>query len=73
MHGIPATLLFHLVAFMVGVSQEKWWAGRVGAGESKISNNNGGELLRRPSSSYRKLMDIVSFRILSTINDEAPL
>ena len=30
-------------------------------GESKITNNNGGKLLRRPSSSYKKLLDRVAF------------
>ena len=41
--------------------------------KSKILNINGGMLLHRPSSSYRKLLDRVTFRILSKINDGAPL
>ena len=41
--------------------------------ECKILNTNGGKLLRRFSSSYRKLLDRVAFRILSNINDGAPL
>ena len=58
---------FHLVAFVLGLNQEDW-----GAGESKIPNTNGGEVLCRPSDSYRKLLDRLAFRILSNINDEAP-
>ena len=42
-------------------------------GEYKIPNTNGGKLLHRFSSSYRKLLDRVTFRILSNINDGAPL
>ena len=52
---------------MLGVNQEN-----CGAGESRIPNSNGGQPLRRPSNSYRKLLDRVAFRILSNINDEAP-
>ena len=57
---------FHLVAFELGLNQEDW------GGESKIPNTNGGEVLCRPSDSYRKLLDRLAFRILSNINDEAP-
>ena len=42
-------------------------------GEYKIPNTNGGKLLRRFSSSYRKLLETVAFRILSNINDGSPL
>ena len=42
-------------------------------GEYKIPNINGGKLLRRFSSSYRKLLDRVIFRILSNINGGATL
>ena len=38
-----------------------------------IPNINGGKLLRRFSSSYRKLLNRVAFRILSNINDGAIL
>ena len=41
--------------------------------ECKITNTNGGTLLHRPFSSYRKLLDWVGFRILSNINNGAPL
>ena len=34
---------------------------------------NGGKHLGRFSSSYRKLLDRVAFKILSNINDGAPL
>ena len=37
------------------------------------SKTNGGKLLCRFSSRYRKLLDRVAFRILSNINDGAPL
>ena len=53
---------------MFGVNQK---TGR--QGEYKIPIINGGKLLRRFSSSYRKLLDRVAFRILSNINDGAPL
>ena len=43
---------------MIGVNQEKWEAG-----ESMITNTNGGKL-RRPSSSYKKLLDRVTFWIV---------
>ena len=33
-------------------------------GESKIPNTNGGKLLRRPSTSYKKLLDRVTFGII---------
>ena len=59
---------FHLVAFVLGLNQEDWGGG----GGSKIPNTNGGEVLCRPSDSYRKLLDRLAFRILSNINDEAP-
>ena len=36
-----------------------------------MSNPNGGKLVRRFSSSYRKLLHRVAFRILSDINDGA--
>ena len=52
------------------MNQENWEG--VGAGESKIPNAIGGELLCRPSNSYRKLLDRVAFRILSNVNNEAP-
>ena len=65
--GSVVRLWFHLVVFVLGVIQENW-----GAGESEIPNTNGGELLHRPSNSYRKLLDRVAFRILSNINGEAP-
>ena len=42
-------------------------------GEYKIPNINSRKLLRRFSCSYRKLLDIVAFRILSNIDDGAPL
>ena len=41
------------------------------AGESKIPGNNGGQLLCSPSNSYRKILDRLTFRILSNINDKA--
>ena len=43
------------------------------AGEFKTVNTNGRELFHRLSFSYRKLLDKVAFRILSNINDGAPL
>ena len=43
------------------------------AGEFKTVNTSGRELLHRLSFSYRKLLDKVAFRILSNINDGAPL
>ena len=39
----------------------------------KIPSINGGKLLRRFSSRYRKLLDRVTFRILANINDGATL
>ena len=54
-------------------SKELGGKGGGGWGEYKILNTNGGKLLRRFSSSYRKLLDRVAFRILSNINDGAPL
>ena len=57
---------FHLVALVFGVDEEKWG----GRGSPRFTN--GGEVLRRPSS-CRKLLDWVSFRILSNINDGVPL
>ena len=59
---------FHLVVFVIGVNQS------IGKqGEYKIPSINGGKLFRRFSSSYRKLLDRVAFRILSNINDGATL
>ena len=54
-------------------SKELGGKGEGGWGECKILNTNGGKLLRRFSSSYRKLLDRVAFSILSNINDGAPL
>ena len=64
--GRGVSLWFHLVAFVLRVNQESC------AGESKIPNTSGEELLRRPSDSYRKFLDRVTFKILSNINDQAP-
>ena len=44
-----------------------------GRGEYKTPNINDGKLLRRFSSSYGKLLDRVTFRILSNINNGATL
>ena len=55
---------------MLGVNQENWGGE---AGEFKTVNTSGRELLHRLSFSYRKLLDKVAFRILSNINDGAPL
>ena len=38
----------------IGVNQEKWEAGG-----AKITNNNGGKLLRRRPSCYKKVLDRV--------------
>ena len=38
-------------------------------GGARYPKTNGGKLLRKPSSSFEKLMDRVTFRILSNIND----
>ena len=40
--------------------------------EYKIFNTSDGKLIWRFSSSYRKLLDRVAFKILSNINDGAP-
>ena len=51
----------HLVVFMYAVNQENQ------AGESKIPNTNGGKLLHRPSTSYKKLFGRVAFGIIFII------
>ena len=51
---------------MLDVNHKNWVAR-----ESKIPNTNSGELLCKPSNSSRKLLDRVTFRILSDINDKA--
>ena len=42
-------------------------------GEYKIPDTNTGKLLRKPSSSFEKLLDGVTFRILSNIKGGASL
>ena len=59
----------YLVVFVFGVNQKNYKAGR----KYKTPNINGGKLLRGFSSSYGKLLDSVTFRILSNINDGATL
>ena len=59
---------FHLVVFVFGVIK------RISRHvEYKIPNINDGKFIRRFSRSYRELLDRVAFRILSSINDGAPL
>lgn len=41
--------------------------------EYKIPSTNGGKLLRKSSSSFEKLLERVTFTILSNINDGASL
>ena len=60
--GCGVSLWFHLVAFVLGVriaEKIENWGG--GAGEESPSVTLGGELLCRPSKSYRKLLDRVAF------------
>ena len=40
-------------------------------GKYRIPNTNGGKLLRKPSSSFEKLLDRVTFSVLSNINGGA--
>ena len=64
--GRGVSLWYHLVPFVLDVNHKNWVAR-----ESKIPNTNSGELLCKPSNSSRKLLDRVTFRILSDINDKA--
>ena len=68
MSTIRVSPRFHLAVFVFGVNQK---IGR--QGEYKIPIISGRKLLRRFSSSYRKLLDRAAFRILSNVNDGAPL
>ena len=57
--GCGVSARFHLAVFAIGVNQEKWKARRV-----QDYNTNGGKLLCRPSSGYKKLLDRVTFWIV---------
>ena len=56
--GCGVSPRFHLIVFVFGVNKRIRRQGK-----SKIPNTNGGTLLHRPSSSYRKLFNRVAFRI----------
>ena len=60
--GCGVSRRFHLVVFAIGVNQEKWET--VG---SPRWPTNGRKLLRRSSSSYKKLLDRVAFWIVYKI------
>ena len=63
--GCGVSLWFHLVAFVLGerIAEkiENWGGGGGGGGEGSPRFTLGGELLCRPSKSYRKLLDRVAF------------
>ena len=60
--------IFDLIVFVYRANQEN-----KEEGECKIPNTNDGKLLRKNFSSSEKLLEKVTFRILSNINDGACL